>query len=61
MLTTRNSAFRVIMLSLMKQSLTKVLQYCSVKTMSTAKILEEPYHKVTEMPRQKLRGPVFQS
>ena len=49
------------MLSLMKQSLTKVLQYCSVKTMSTAKILEEPYHKVTEMPRQKLRGPVFQS
>jgi len=49
------------MLSLVEQSLTKVLQFCSVKTMSTTKILEEPYHEVTEMPRQKLRDPVFQS
>ncbi len=52
------------MLSLVEQSLTKVLQYCSVKTMSSAKILakilEEPYHEVTEMPRQKPRDPVFQ-
>lgn len=65
MLTTRHSASRVTKLPSVNQSLTKMLQYSFVKTMTTAKILEEPHHEVTEIPRQKnsvtlcLRGERF--